>query len=78
MTVASMPMWSAVDAVHAGPRQARAAEDVAAADDAARPATPRSLDLEDFARDALQDRRIDAVVGRAQQRLAATASRMRL
>ena len=58
------------DAVHAGPGEARAAEDVAAADD------DGDLDVAgqhvaDLAGDALQDGRIDAVVGGAEQRLAA-------
>ena len=52
------------DAVHAGPREARAAEDVAAADDDG-DLDAAAADLADLAGDALEDRGIDAVVGRA-------------
>ena len=54
-------------AVDAGPGEARAAEDVAAADDAGH-LHAHSLNLEHFAGDALEHRRIDAELGRAQQR----------
>ena len=58
------------DAVHAGPREARAAEDVAAADDDG-DLDVAGHDVPDLAGDALQDGRVDAVVGGAEQRLAA-------
>jgi hypothetical protein len=58
------------DAIHAGSGQAFAAEDVPAADDHADfGAGP--LHVDDFARQARQDFRVDAVVGVAEQRLAA-------
>src|SRR5687767_729222 len=58
------------DAVHARPRQAGAAEDVAAADDD-RDLDVAGHDFPDLPRDALQDGRIDAVVRGAEQRFAA-------
>ena len=57
------------DAVHAGARQPRAAEDVAAADDD-RDLHAQAHDLADLERDALEHLRVDAVVLLAQQRLA--------
>ena len=57
------------DAVHAGARQARAAEDVAAADDDG-DLHAHLDDVLQLAGDALDDRRIDAVVAVAQQGLA--------
>ena len=60
------------DAVHAGARQAGAAEDVAAADHD-RDLHAQAHDFADLERDALEHLRVDAVVLLAQQRLAATA-----
>ena len=57
------------DAVHAGARQAGAAEDVAAADHD-RDLHAHLRDVLDLAGDALEHRRIDAVVLAAEQRLA--------
>src|SRR5690606_23719052 len=58
------------DAVHARLGQSRAAEDVAAADDETDLDAHRR-NLGDLARDALDDRRIDAVLLAAEQRFAA-------
>ncbi len=58
------------DAVHAGAREARAAEDVAAADDDGDLHAHR-VDLADLAGDALEHRRVDAVVRDAHQGFAA-------